>query len=232
MAEVARTWAMLQALPSVSLADLAQRVGCSLDVLLDYARAELLPIYAQLNGVSVVVPRREAYHSPHLPPLPLQYETLNGLYRVPPASLPAVIEDRLLNVILVGETSDDARLAGVRLRAEELRVKREDANRVAAELGQSECPADDVAPAAVEEFRNARQRGQVLAKERCQTFGLALWSTNKSLRYDDIIQHPAFDDAVLRGDRHGWDRKTYVGWLKEVAPPEATKPGRPPKSTA
>lgn len=213
----------LEALPSISLKDLAARWGYSVAALGEYVKTGLLTCHVLLHDE--VVETAPSFYGG-------QTETrrLNGHFRVPIRSAVAWLEHRpsgfaLATPFEIVETEPDT-LCGIS-EPSALRVLRQEADRFEAEVLSGSADARPGEPA----FRNARTQRDALARARCEAVATLLWEENPARGYDDILDHPSFNKAVIAGDQRGWTRDTLKRWLEPVAPPAAKKPGRRSKGS-
>ncbi len=74
-----------------------------------------------------------------------------------------------------------------------------------------------------------RLRSSSVHRERCQAVAATLWKqpATRELTIEDMIDRPEITDFGQQGSPY--TRDTIRNWIKEVAPPERRKPGRPRK---
>lgn len=210
---------LLAALPSVTVPDLAEQWGVTIDDLGEYIKTGLLTCHVLLHELVATVKPAEPFiphgsHQHHYSYTQAAEVTLNGHYRLPVSSAAARGEGRDWIEIVYEEPDKRVRLEG---RHREVRVLRDEVERFEREVLALPSPGERPLPP-----------NNVLAQARCRTVAGMLWDRDHTLTYEDVIGHPDFQKYGI-ADFAGVTFETYHDWIQPLCPNH--NPGRRPKKT-
>ena len=214
-------------LPSIAVTDLAELWDIGMPRLGEYIKTGRLTCCLLLHDVVVELPVPPSWPPPSWPRNQRpERVTLDGHYRLPVKWAAAMLPGGMgtgYGVDLVREEPDKTihvhRFPSMR----DLRVMRDEADRFEREvLAPGRSP--DVEPSIAERSRH---------KERCRAIAEVRWAQNPMIGVNEMAtcdEITRYGCEVGERDGHLYHEQVVERWIRDLAPPEARKPGPKPKA--